>query len=374
MINRRKTLSGEIKYVVRVKDKNGNWYPSRTFDNSSDAKAFERSLFDEKAKGAKLLPGAKYTLKQYWDKWKDERRTESSISWKHTQGQLFELHIAPYLGEKILTEITKIDISNLLGKLKELDLASGTRLHIYIILNKLFRDAIEFYEILLVSPVRRDHRPKLSETQRDFLKPNESRRFLQSVVDHQYGVAYWIMLGCGLRIGEVQGLKRRDIDLDEGVIHLKRQWHEKEQRFTELKNRRETVVQMPSALVEFLKSKFPSKMVPDALVVTNSVGNVSDRKKIYSNLKRACKKAGLKEICPHELRHSCTELWIEMGASIEDLRRLLNHKSSVSTQKYIHRTTERLSRLATQVNMSEDLSEKIVPIGRERKEAGQSFR
>jgi integrase len=362
MIVRRKTTSGEIKYLVRVMDANRNWYPSRTFNKKVDAEAFERSLFSEKAKGARLLPGSNYTLKQYWDKWKGERRTESSSSWKETQERLFKYHIAPDLEEKVLTEITKIDISNLLGKLKEKGLSSGTRLHIYIILNKLFRDAIEFYEILLVSPVRKDHRPKLSEIRRNFLKPNESRRFLNSVVDHQYGIAYWIMLGCGLRIGEVQGLKHGDLDLEQGVIHLKRQWHEKELKFAELKNRRETVVQMPTALVEFLKSKLSKQMPPEAPVVTNSVGNMAERKKIYSHLKRACKAAGVKELCPHELRHSCTELWIEMGASIEDLRRLLNHKSSVSTQKYIHHTPERLSRLATQINMNEDLSDKIVPL------------
>lgn len=358
---RKKTQSGEIKYLVRVMDAKRNWYPSKTFDRKVDAETFERNLLVDRSKGARLLPGSKYTLKDYWDKWKNERRTESSEGWKQNQNQFFRKHIEPHLGDKILTEITKVDISNLLNQLKA-NLGNASRLHIYVMLNMLFRDAIDFYEIMLVSPVRRDHRPKLSETQRQFLKPNESRKFLHSVINHRFGVAYWIMLGCGLRIGEVQALRHGDLDLDEGVIHLKRQWNEREQRFSELKNRRETVVQMPGTLVEFLKGKFPERMPPDCLVVTSNTGTMADRKKIYNNLKRACRDAGLKELCPHELRHSCTELWIEMGASVEDLRRLLNHKSDVSTRRYIHKTTDRLSKLALQINMNEDLSDKVILI------------
>jgi integrase len=379
MIKRRKTLSGEIKYLVRVKDKDGKHFPSKTFDDISDAKAFERSLFDDKAKGAKLLPGAKVTLKQYWDQWKDERRVESSKTWKTTQEQLFKDHIEPTLGKEFLTEITPVDISKLQEALQKKPrfqsqrkklvdvvekktLSRSTRLHVHIILNTLFKDAVELYGLLLSSPVRKEHRPKKVKVLRDFLTPDESRKFLKSIVDHQYGVAYWILLGTGLRIGELQALRHGDMDLNRGVIYLKRQWHEKEQIFTDIKNDTPTIIQMPKALVGFIKLKFPEKMPANSLMVTNTVGNISDRKKIYTHLKKALRTLGLKELCIHELRHSMTELWIEMGATVEDIRRQLNQKCVSTTLGYIHRTDDRLVRLASQVNMDEDLSGKVTPI------------
>jgi integrase len=363
-IIRKKTKTGEIKYLVRVMDSNRNWYPSKTFDRKIDAETYEAQLKTERAKGAKVLPGSNFCLKEYWEKWKIERRTEISISWKNHQAYFFRDYIEPYFGQKELNEIEKSDISRLMGTLKDKGLKNSTRLHVYNLLNLMFRDAVEFYEILHSNPVRKDHRPKIGEVRRNFLKPEEARRFLKAVLNHRFGVAYWIMLGSGLRIGEVQGLKHKDLDLDLGLIHLKRQWNEREQRLSSLKNNTETVVQMPVPLVKFLKEKFPNPVSPDQFVVTSNTGNMADAKKIRGNLKRACKEAGIKEITPHELRHSCTELWIEMGASEEDLRRLLNHKSSASTRKYIHRTPERLSRLAAQINMTEDLSEKIVSIKR----------
>lgn len=38
---------------------------------------------------------------------------------------------------------------------------------------------------------------------------------------------------------------------------------------------------------------------------------------------------------PHGLRHSCTELFVNQGASLEDLRRLLNHEDSGTTEGYV---------------------------------------
>ncbi|MFK7825183.1 MAG: tyrosine-type recombinase/integrase [Oligoflexales bacterium] len=45
-------------------------------------------------------------------------------------------------------------------------------------------------------------------------------------------------------------------------------------------------------------------------------------------------------------RHSCTEIWFKNGANLEDVRRLLNHKSSETTQRYVHRTNDRLFELS----------------------------
>jgi site-specific recombinase XerD len=70
-------------------------------------------------------------------------------------------------------------------------------------------------------------------------------------------------------------------------------------------------------------------------------------------LPKLCEEAGVKRVTPHELRHSCTELFIQAGASVEDIRRLLNQKNLSSTARYIHRTDDRLQKFAAQVEKSE---------------------
>ncbi len=62
-----------------------------------------------------------------------------------------------------------------------------------------------------------------------------------------------------------------------------------------------------------------------------------------------CDEANVKRVSPHGLRHSCTEIWIRKGATLEDIRRLLGHKSVETTRRYIHRTDERLIELAKEI-------------------------
>ncbi len=45
------------------------------------------------------------------------------------------------------------------------------------------------------------------------------------------------------------------------------------------------------------------------------------------------------------------EIWFRSGATLEDVRRLLNHKSAETTQRYVHKTDDRLIALAKSISM-----------------------
>jgi len=59
-----------------------------------------------------------------------------------------------------------------------------------------------------------------------------------------------------------------------------------------------------------------------------------------------CKVAGVPEIACHGLRHSTAELWMEQGATEEDIRALLTQKHSSTTRRYMHRSSDRLHQMA----------------------------
>ena len=87
-----------------------------------------------------------------------------------------------------------------------------------------------------------------------------------------------------------------------------------------------------------------AKLRPADFVAGDASGKMLPYETYAINLKRLCARAGLREVSPHELRHSCSEFYVERGgATAEDIRRLLNHKSLTSTSAYIHRTPERLN-------------------------------
>ena len=67
------------------------------------------------------------------------------------------------------------------------------------------------------------------------------------------------------------------------------------------------------------------------------------------HLKNFCKKIGVPKVSAHELRNFCSEVWFSHGASAEDVRKLLGHKSASTTMNYFHRTEDRLMKLAESI-------------------------
>lgn len=57
----------------------------------------------------------------------------------------------------------------------------------------------------------------------------------------------------------------------------------------------------------------------------------------YRNLKVYAKRAGLKDVTPHTLRHSAAKLRRDTGSSIEDVGTFLGHRSLHTTSRYLAR-------------------------------------
>ena len=60
---------------------------------------------------------------------------------------------------------------------------------------------------------------------------------------------------------------------------------------------------------------------------------------------------GVQEVASHALRHSASELYMESGASRDDLRILFNHSTSAVTDRYVHDKGERLKDVAKRVTV-----------------------
>lgn len=111
------------------------------------------------------------------------------------------------------------------------------------------------------------------------------------------------------------------------------------------KQREWALVPMPQLLAEFMEAAGRHKFTGD-FAAPAAQGGMLEYKKFYNGLRELCDHAGIKGVSPHKLRHSCTELWFLSGATLEDIRRLLNHKSSTTTERYVHRSDTRLLGLA----------------------------
>ena len=95
------------------------------------------------------------------------------------------------------------------------------------VLNTILEDA-RAKGYLFVNPMEKVRKFEVPERELSFLKPLQVKALCE-LVGGFYGIIFLIMAFCGLRIGEVTGLKRPDIDLDHGLIFVRRQviWRRK---------------------------------------------------------------------------------------------------------------------------------------------------
>lgn len=345
----RKTI-GRVRYRVLVRDWDGNWFKTCTFDTKSDAKAHEAELLVKREKGVKAasFSARGITLLGYYeDKWKRIGRAKVGDGWASSQDQMFKDHISPALGGQALIEIAHTDIADLLVDLKRKGLGDQTRLHIYNLLHKIFRDAVEVDQLREGSPVYSVFKPKVTEGAPKFLPPEQALDFLDAVADDPWGPAVWVMVHCGIRSAEIQALRIKDLDLRTGHFTLREQYRRKEKRLAALKNGTWHRYRMPVELVEYLRERIPKRANPEDFFITGKrSGTMVSHGMIWKNIRRLCALAKVPMLSAHPLRHTSTEIWVARGATREDIRRLLNQDSEKTVDRYMHKTDSRQDGLA----------------------------
>jgi integrase/recombinase XerD len=149
----------------------------------------------------------------------------------------------------------------------------------------------------------------------------------------------------GLRIAELVGLDRQDLDLADGLVRV----------FG--KGRKERIVPIGkvarAALDEYLRRGRPElearrrrlQSRPGDPVFLNVRGGRLSRQAAWRIVRDAGIRAGLGDgLSPHVLRHSCATHMLDHGADIRVVQELLGHASLSTTQVYTKVSPERLRR------------------------------
>ena len=145
----------------------------------------------------------------------------------------------------------------------------------------------------------------------------------------------------GLRIAELVGLDRADLDLADGLVRV----------FG--KGRKERIVPIGrvarAALDDYLRRGRPElegrRRAPGDPVFLNARGGRLSRQACWRIVRDAGIRAGLGAgLSPHVLRHSCATHMLDHGADIRVVQELLGHASLSTTQVYTKVSPERLRR------------------------------
>jgi integrase len=147
-------------------------------------------------------------------------------------------------------------------------------------------------------------------------------------------LADFIQLGLhtGMRKGEILGLTWDRVDFDERIVYLT----DKDQ-----KNGRYGSVPLNDEAVAALERRkaHRDEFCPQSpwVFAKRDGGRVADIKKGF---KTACRKAGIDDFHPHDLRHTCAAWLVQDGVDIRVVSELLRHNSIQITMRYAHLAPE----------------------------------
>lgn len=339
-----KLKSGQV-YRVRVRDSHGRWHPCKSFCRKVDAERYQRELLvlNDKGIDASLIEMRNKTVQDYISNWIILRSV--SDGWRMSQDQMIRDYIRPALGHKRLADVRPSDIEKLMAVMTAEKKGGQTRRHVYNILRKLFADAVE-NDWVVKSPVKRAHRPKVDKRHRSFLCPTEARKLLVHSRNDPYGVAIWLGILAGLRPGEIIALQWDAVDFTNAVIQIKRDFKKKTRCIENSPKQGDWGrAPMPPDLIQFL-TVVKSEQRSGTFVAAGLKGGMIQYETLGFHLTRLCAEAQVTRLTPHELRHTATGMYLDEGATIEDVRKLLNHSSMAMTMTYIHDADKRLKEIA----------------------------
>jgi integrase len=264
---------------------------------------------------------------------------------------VLRVHLIPFFGNRRLDEISSRDIEKYKAeKLKQTPkdrskdkskekpkakpLSAKTINNHLTVLRKLLVTAEEWELIRGLPKIKklRAATPKF-----DWLSAEEGALFLQKVEAHysQWYVLFLLALRTGLRRGEIFALHWEDIDLKRAFLTVR--YTVFRGRLVTPKNGKERVVPLTPRLVEALKARLADMGKGAILVFPGADGEITTHQDhVDRPLKGALKKAELRELRFHDLRHAFASQLVTAGRNIKEVQELLGHQSIQMTMRYAH--------------------------------------
>lgn len=303
----------------------------------------------------------KLKISQIIDLWKKDKKQYVKKSTYSAYVLLVENHLLPYFGE--MEEVKEVDVQNFVFKKLEQGLSQKTIKDILIVLKMVLKFGIkhkylEYQDIDIKFPTQRENE------ELEVLNRSNQKKIMDYIESNFTfkNLGIYLCLSSGLRIGELCALKWEDLDIENGVITV-RKTIQRIYIVDEGRKRTEIVIDTPktknsirdipmtSDLLSVIK---PLKKVVnnDYYVLTNDVKPTEPR--TYRNYyKRLMKKLDIPELKFHGLRHSFATRCIESKCDYKTVSVILGHSNiSTTLNLYVHPNLEQKKKCINQMKRS----------------------
>ena len=166
----------------------------------------------------------------------------------------------------------------------------------------------------------------------DFLDFEEADRLIAAArAESEAFATIFVALRTGMRIGELRALRWQDVDLVAGRITVRQNLVDG--HFGTPKSGRPREIALSNETIAVLKSH---RHLRGQYVFCDAGGLPYTKGELRHPLRRACRKAGLRDVGWHDLRHTFASHLAMRGAPLKAVQELLGHSTIQMTMRYAH--------------------------------------
>nr|WP_018086887.1 site-specific integrase [Desulfurispora thermophila] len=339
---------------------------TKYFKTRKEAQEWLARVQHEQVTGAFVEP-AKITLGEWLIRWLDvyvkpKVKPSSYVNYL----DVAQKHIIPALGSSFLQSLRTNAIQEFYNQKHEngrLDGQGGLSpriIHlIHQVLNGCLKQAVR-ERLITNNPAEYTTRPSLKYREMSPLSAEEVRLYLEAAKEDRLYAAFLLEVSTGLRRGELLALTWDCIDLMGGTLVVKRtlarvriaDTGKSVLLFSEPKTEsgKRSIPLLPEVVQELKKHRarqaqeklfFGQEYQDQNLVFATPLGTPIEPRNFHRKHSQVLRKAGLRHVRLHDLRHTFATILLQEGENPENLRDLLGHtKTSTTLDLYCHSTLE----------------------------------
>lgn len=292
------------------------------------------------------------TLNQAAERFLADKQDDLKRSTLARYTYVLEHYIQPVLGAVLLSQLTANQISEFLRRLQKNGLSGKSARDVGVLLKSILRYSAK--KLDCPSPGMTVELPAYRRKQIDIFYPDEIRRLAQMIMDEPTttGIGILLTLNTGLRLGELCALQYKDIDLRNGVVHVRKtvQRIRSGDRTSLMvlppkSDSARRTIPLPGDMTALLQKLVQSRPNGENYLLTGKNVPMEPRTMQYQ-YRALLKAAGIPYRNFHTLRHTYASRCVERGIDVKSLSEMLGHADVRTTlQVYVHSSLEHKMRV-----------------------------
>ena len=318
-----------------------------TVGTKKEAQAEERRILAEIQAGTWGLEKADIQFGELLDDYFEYTELNRAKSTHRNDKYRIEKNLLPYFREYTIRNISP----GLIEKYKRLRVDQGAS-H-----NTVNHELAKLSHILKMAMIKGYVDRNVVALVEKFKLPEKTPRYLtESEIDKLLDVAqgeyiYPILvtaLHTGMRKSELFNLKWRDVDFEQGTVTIQSgdDWH--------TKNYRSRTIEMTTVLYKTMLQQ--RRLHMELGVRVDYVFTYREHRIKYmdATLKKVVKRAELKNVTLHSLRHTFASHLVMGGVSLREVQELMGHRSYETTLQYAHLSEDHVKKQVNKLPYSDD--------------------